>query len=242
MAKVTSLCDEPEGFPLTFFNIQKTSQTGSVCSALKFSGRSDISRIIMHLHDSYLLSVRTCSAHNACQRIEVVIRYRLFVNLPQRQDKSPPLPSRLNGEQETWHRQRKKRWRELVSGSTVRHSESFLSSLPPESRFFCLSGWSILASQHQTDALNLLFRKKRISTSEETSNEIHAQIACWCKSATLGISTESVKIYLAKTRQHYTFSAPAFLYNQLLFLLIHFHVNGLRGKTFQHFFPKQDMF
>lgn len=48
----------------------------------------------------YALSVRMSGAYNTCQRIEVVIRYRLFVNLPQRQDKSPPLPSRLNRERE----------------------------------------------------------------------------------------------------------------------------------------------
>ncbi len=157
-------------------------------------------------------------AYNTCQRIEVVIRYRLFVNLPQRQDKSPPLPSRLNLEQETWHRRMKKK-RVRICGSTVRHSESFLSS--PHC-FFCLSGWSILASEHQTDALNLLFRKTGNFNIWRDLKWVHlhsltharAQIACWCKSATLGISIESVKAYLAKIRQNETFLAPAFFYSQ----------------------------
>ncbi len=153
MAKITSLCDESEGFPLTILYIENISNRIRLfCFEVSWQKQYFSSHNALCF---YALSVRMSGAYNTCQRIEVVIRYRLFVNLPQRQDKSPPLPSRLNGEQETWHRRMKKK-RVRISGSTVRHIESFLSS--PHC-FFCLSGWSILASEHQTDALNLLFRK-----------------------------------------------------------------------------------
>lgn len=130
--------------------MEKTVRTGSVCSALKFSGRDDVFLLEVVTHcASMFVSVRMHSANNTCQRIAVVIRYRLFVNLPQRQDKSPLLPCGLNGEEKACQRERESLnlWELDGCVCSVRHTEIllpfvFAPSHPTTSLFVSLTDQS----------------------------------------------------------------------------------------------------